>query len=42
MICDRFGCLPSAAGAEDVTVLRRLQIERLAYGGPAREGGEDW
>ena len=42
-MCDRFRCLPSAAEAEDVTVLKMLQIERLAHGGPeAREGGEDW
>lgn len=43
MLCDRFRCPPSAAEAEDVTVLRRLQIEKLAYGGrEAQEGGEDW
>jgi len=43
MICGRFGCLPSQAEAEDVTVLRRLQVERLAHGGgQEQEGGEAW
>lgn len=30
-ICDRFHCLPSQARAEDVSVLRLMQIERLAH-----------
>lgn len=43
MIADRFHIPPSQAEAEDVTVLRRLALERLAHGGAReQEGGEDW
>lgn len=35
-LCERFGCLPSALLAEDVSLLRYLKI--LSYGSP--EGGD--
>lgn len=32
-LCQRFGCLPSALLAEDVSLLRLLQIEALGREG---------
>ena len=37
-ICDRFGCLPSAARAEDASVLRLMWIEALARPEVASDG----
>ena len=34
-LCQRFGCLPSVLLAEDVSLLRLLQIEALGQEGKA-------